>query len=100
MEWRDIATAPKDETPVLLWLAEPISRRGVGWKKQAPCPQITIGLWGSTDPDYGRHDQWVPIETEDCGSMGGEMTGWMAHDERIPVEPTHWMPLPPAPEGK
>jgi hypothetical protein len=71
--WRDIATAPLDGTRVLL-----------AWEGQ---PGVMIGFYGPKLSTYGVNygDAWG----------NGEM--W--RDEAKP-QPTHWMPLPKAPEKK
>jgi len=82
-EWQPIETAPTDGTAVLLYV------RGC-WRLSRwaadRANHVTIGFCNS-----GR---WLSVETEDCGSMGGEMTGWMEDHQPIDVEPTHWAPLP------
>jgi hypothetical protein len=92
--WLPIETAPKDGTPVLLWLEEPIHRKYV---VEGRCPNITIGFNGAANPDYSPAPAWVSIETETYGSMGGDDTGYMEDTSCIDVFPTHWMPLPTPP---
>ena len=87
--WQPIETAPKDGRPVLLWLERKISRN---YTVSGLCDLLVIGFW--------QHGRWVSIEVEDCGSMGGELTGWMADWCPLDVSPTHWMPLPPPPEDR
>lgn len=76
MEWRDIKSAPKDGTPILT------CRMGesVSWFNYT-----TVG--GYAEPPEAAY--WV--EVTEC---------WQPfqrpHDE---WRPTHWMPLPPAPEA-
>jgi hypothetical protein len=86
MGWRPIATAPKDGTAVLLAQGE----------------RVTAGHW---EPE-----RW-PTGAEYHGSTGeyiGEFeTGacidawWYSEDGGFSEDepPTHWMPLPPAPQG-
>jgi len=68
--WRDIASAPKDGTTILVW------RR--------------VGAWSVIG-----HARWENV----CG-----VAGWISHGfSDCPGNlglafPTHWMPLPPAPE--
>jgi len=75
--WRDIATAPKDGTEVLLWavtfageISGPVESRGP-----------IIGSFSDGLSDFAGNDWWdVPSAT---------YASW--------CKPTHWMPLPPAP---
>lgn len=78
--WRDIESAPKDGTRVLL--AEPIEggfEMSVGW--------------------------WRPYinDSSDAGWMDGTVQSW-AYEENTILHPTHWQPLPspppPLPGGK
>lgn len=86
-EWQPIETAPKDGAPVLLWLKEPPDRN---YMVSGLCDNIAIGFW--------LHGRWGSIEVEDCGSMGGELTGWMSDWSSIDLAPSHWMPLPEPPK--
>lgn len=73
MEWRDISSAPKDETEVLLW--DP--RDGVYCARYARFRDE----WGS---DFG--DQWVLHD---------------GHQDHIcQHRATHWQPLPSPPTDK
>lgn len=72
--WRDIATAPKDGSLVDLWCVNHLK-----WNK--PGERLVSRKWGPCI-------DWMGIERE----------GWGLPDD---YEPTHWMPLPPAPgEGE
>lgn len=84
-EWQPIETAPKDR-PILLWLHSRVNRN---YLVSGLCDLIAIGFW--------LHGRWQSIEVEDCGSMGGEYTGWMPDWCSIDLDPSHWMPLPDAP---
>jgi hypothetical protein len=86
-EWQPIETAPKDGRPLLLALKSKPDRN---YMVSDICPQHAIGLW--------QHARWQSIEVEDCGSMGGEYTGWMPDWVCLDLEPTHWMPLPEVPK--
>jgi len=88
MDWRPIETAPKDGTPVLLWLKDKCDRN---YTVTGLCDYFSIGIWL-----YGR---WNSIDVEDCGTMGGECTGWMPDWCCIAVNPSHWMPLPEPPNA-
>jgi len=74
-EWRDISTAPKDGTTVLLFS----NKNGLGWN-------ITgYGRWeGGDDIVSG----WVSFGMIEPGGNLGL------------ASPTHWMPLPSPPKGK
>lgn len=97
LEWQPMDTAPTDGTPVLLRVkAMPYGR--------APCvpdafDNITLGAYGSDDSYHGCAG-WFSVEAEDNGSMGGEMTGWMAHWQCLSIEPIGWSPVPPIPWQK
>ncbi len=89
LTWKAIETAPKDQ-PILMWLAGPGSRHYPVENVFPDLDRIAIGFWV--------HGHWCSVELEDCGGMGGEMTGWMAEWQQIRVNPTHWMPLPEPPK--
>ena len=82
-EWRDIATAPKDGTPVLLWATRD------GWEETGFC-RIT-----------GYHDGhgWSVY-----GAGGPEPSAMQTEREAWKLQrldscaPSHWMPLPEAPQ--
>jgi hypothetical protein len=86
VSWQPIATATKDGKPILLWLSSPIDRN---YTVSGLCDNICIGFW--------QHGRWCSIEIQDCGSMGGEETGWMPDWCPLDVDASHWMPLPNAP---
>ena len=69
MEWRDIETAPKDGTRVLLWL-----------------PDVDRGLPGVEAAQWWGDCWW----TNGGPNAGADMAEWS--------NATHWMPLP-APPG-
>lgn len=86
-EWQPIETAPRDGTPLLLYLKREPERH---YPLRGIVPNYAIGFW--------EHRCWKAIEGEDCGSMGGEFTGWMEDWVGLDLEPTHWLPLPPPPQ--
>ena len=69
--WRDISSAPKDGTPVLLFLP--------------PTPNfdasMTTGVW------HKLYEDWQLCET-----------GGYAEDADVHPRPTHWQPLPEPPK--
>jgi len=69
--WMPIETAPRDGTPVLLWV-------GVGMSE----PWAQTGRWHNALLTNG----WA---------------GWVdTYQDEDLAEPTHWTPLPPAPDTK
>lgn len=88
-EWKPIATAPKDGTPVLYYFAR---RR---WKKPDGSPAVMepyrdhaerceigfrcYGMWCETGTGHDLFESW----RDECDDF-----------------PTHWMPLPEPPEDK
>lgn len=93
--WLPIATAPREGTAVLLWLADDIDRCYVSGNR---APRLTIGFWGWSNDDFSPGDAWHSVEAkEEMFGMGGEMTGPMTSTDCLQVVPTHWMPLPAPP---
>jgi hypothetical protein len=68
--WQPIETALTDETAIILW------------------PYVQSGIFSGNAP------QEVVV------GFYSENYGWYNPEERKVFEPTHWMPLPAAPEGK
>ena len=78
MEWRDIASAPKDGTMILLW--EDRDRVSSVSTDRPPMPPY-VGGWRDGDWYY-------------C------LAGWLrTYDDYFgdSLSPTHWMPLPAPP---
>lgn len=71
--WRDISTAPKDGT----WFLGYTPRRVHGWPWLKSEGAIISFRW------WGEHE--------------GDKIPWFSNMDGFP-QPTHWMPLPPAPE--
>lgn len=69
--WRPLDTAPHDGTAILLFSPD------------AADPQVMIGFWTDWDGDT------EPGSWTDAWTMQ-EIDAW----------PTHWLPLPPAPQEK
>jgi hypothetical protein len=72
--WQPIATAPKDGTPILIYVPDH------GWTQP-----ILMASW-SSDERHPQHNCWEIW----CGS--GRYSG-----DIKPEHPTHWMPLPERP---
>lgn len=75
-EWQPIETAPRDGTRILLftqWRGDEISPE--------PFSEIQIGEWDEGNPAPG---------------VWHRRAGWSV--EKV-GDATHWMPLPPAPDG-
>lgn len=70
MKWQPIETAPRDSTPILMYLAVP-SEHAVG-SGSAPFTSIVMG---------------------DLNGPGGLITSPLGETVRV----THWMPLPEPP---
>lgn len=86
-DWQPIETAPRDGTPLLLYVPGCNS-----WNRKRGMPDIMTGIW---DDGYSQMDAgWYG----DLGDIdhGYESTG--ACFEHIRLSPTHWMPLPKPPE--
>ena len=84
-EWRPIETAPRDGTPVLLYIPGENS-----WNRLDGTPDMVVGIWTNFSMETG----WF----SDCGDVdqGYESTGaYFVHDTH---NPTHWMPLPSPPK--
>ena len=78
-EWQPIETAPKDGT-------------------------LVIAAWDAeTDPSPEVERIWIVTAAYWMEGFDGSVEepayphAWMQADECIPVEPTHWMPLPEPP---
>lgn len=76
--WRDIVSAPKDGTRVLLWSS---TSGGVWW-----------GYWAV----HGAN--WQPTDTGEDGWTSGAVNS--SAELVVYIDPTHWMPLPKSPEDK
>lgn len=80
-QWQDISTAPKDGTFVVLYGVWAGEIHGIN--AHSPCADI--GFWSGGKSDFAGGDWWS-LTTGDAYAC------WML--------PTHWMPLPPAPEAQ
>jgi hypothetical protein len=75
-EWQPIETAPKDGTEILLCRAVDADGHSITGKSFGVFCQVAA-WWGT--------ERWVVY----CS---------LIHDPSLHFEPTHWMPLPKAPE--
>ena len=73
--WQPIETAPKDETRILTVI--------VGF-------HIAIGWW------FAEEEKWMTTDAEDYADEGS----WVEAVRDSYYHPTHWMPLPEAPNVK
>jgi hypothetical protein len=71
--WLPIETAPKDGTRVLL----------------SDGTSVSIGSWGNAFSSWGWSNESAPEPTDGPGAIPGYWT----------EPPTHWMPLPDAPNA-
>lgn len=77
-QWQPIETAPKDGTQIL------------GWNKADGYERKPYICWFGKDYNY---------EDDDALWLKGDGDGWSTGYYFTPCEPTHWMPLPAAPNG-
>lgn len=73
-QWRPIATAPKDGTEFQVWMHN--AYLPTGWWE----PRCRFN-------DFGAFQVWQRVDYDDEGF------------DAVHATPTHWMPLPPAPES-
>lgn len=93
-EWRDIADAPKDGTPILL------GAPAQAYQGKPVAPRSTEGYWYI--PEHGKYLGDCGGECR-CPEYGDpEPPGWMSMDGGFTEEnpPTHFMPLPAPPTGE
>ena len=76
MKWQSIDTAPKDRTPILAWNGKFVSE----------------ALW-EPDEDDGGHIGWCYSTFYNLECYGNYNNSYDKDSQ-----PTHWMPLPNAPE--
>lgn len=88
LTWLSIETAPKDGTQVLLWAASWEMSWGIqigSFCDERDCWQTSEGSVADNDEDF---DPDAEVDEDED----------FADDENL--GPTHWMPLPPAPEAQ
>lgn len=83
MEWRNIKTAPHDGTEVLIWTPDGIDISRYSERKED-------GL-----DDMGHDAGWWGCATS---AVPGRSMGNPAYFRDPECQPSHWMPLPKAPE--
>lgn len=88
-EWRPIETAPKDGRAVLLHNNNAPGNPS-GRMESCEGYNTVVGEW------------WASDQSDDDADGLGDWTCYMdaIEDPRCPFEPTHWMPLPAAPDQK
>jgi hypothetical protein len=97
--WFDISTAPRDETPVLLYC--PTAPDWDGYEAPRGLSQnILVGWCGFASHD-GRSEanEWVCASVKSETFHGSELTGSWQEYEWTRCNPTHWRPLPPPPSN-
>lgn len=92
-EWLDIASAPRDGSPVLVCFDKPVSASGDAWTWHDADPlRVMIARWWTSDPKIcDEEDGWYAPYPEI--SHGYDGTDYFA----IRLSPTHWQPLPEPP---
>ena len=60
IEWEPIETAPRDGTPLLLWLSAPLSKPAIGhWKRDLFCWVVEDGNLERCDEQQPSH--WASV---------------------------------------
>lgn len=72
-EWKDIGSAPKDGTYI------------VAFERRSHQDLTRIVSW--REDDTAKKFAWLDDSYDD----------WSLHWSSVPMDPTHWMPLPPPP---
>ena len=85
-KWKPIASAPKDEGPLLLWCPK-IDQ----WNRIDGMPNIVVGIWGVTG--WGGGDWYSDLGEIEGGYYEGDYSF-----EHTPITPTYWQYLPDDPE--
>lgn len=90
--WQPIETAPKDGTPILLWLNPPLETSSACGYAVPGILNVVVG-WAS--------DNWRRGVDWECGfcEEGAADTNGSGPVLMLKVDPTHWMPLPASPSG-
>lgn len=94
MDWQPIETAPKDGTIIVLWCPKGIDRL---YASPVAAKHVCIGYYGDSGALYQNEGWWSVESREEIWGYGSELTGPMSETECLSAEPTHWLPLPPAP---
>lgn len=92
--WQAIETAPKDGTAILIW------QPGAGFGGDPRSQYMPPGALADGECTYYTNDPRL-IHYDDARYAIGYWRPWGTWGNRncASVEPTHWMPLPPPPEG-
>jgi hypothetical protein len=95
-KWQPIATAPRDGTPVIVYAPDLQDHGGMYWpEKSCGSRFVTIAAFGENE--YGP-SAWHALDSTLETSYGGEDSFDYIHCQII--SPTHWMPLPEAPDAE
>ena len=95
-DWRDISSAPKDGTIILLYCPQGVDRL---YASPEAAKHYCLGFYGDSGSIYANECWWSVESREEIWGYGSEMTGPMSETECLSVAPTHWMPLPTPPGG-
>lgn len=90
--WRTIDSAPKDGTKILTYGLGHGNRIGAHDANEKPFPMYGIAWWSWIDTTEDVEVSPGLFRKEPCRVLEGWRTEWS-------YRPTHWMPLPPAPEA-
>lgn len=97
-DWMPIDTAPRDGSAMLLYVPEAVS--ATGYSEMPPSARhVVIGWHGFNCDDYPKEKpSWVCSYEDTQTFQGSEYTGSWTEYSWQTVSPTHWMPIPGAPQ--